>query len=65
MRISPCKNTTPKYLVGDVLITPGIERGHETDQIALHPSHPISEQTHMGVADDAIQEVLPTTPTAP
>ena len=41
------------------------ERGHETNQIAPQPSHPITEQTHMGVAEDALQENLPTiTPTA-
>ena len=48
--------------VGDILTTPGMEGGHETGQIAPQQSHPISEQTHMGVADDAIQENLPTTP---
>ena len=41
------------------------ERGHKTNQITPQPSHPITEQTHMGVAEDALQENLPTTiPTA-
>ena len=41
------------------------QRGHETNQIAPQSSHPISEQTHMGVAEDALQENLPTAaPTA-
>ena len=40
------------------------ERGHETNQIAPKPSHPITEQTYMGVVEDALQENLPTiTPT--
>ena len=40
------------------------ERGHKTNQIAPPPSHPISEPTHMDVAEDALQENLPTaTPT--
>ena len=50
--------------VGDALTTLGIEGGHETDPITPQPSHPIPEQIHMGVADDTIQEVLPTAPTA-
>ena len=41
------------------------EGGHRTNQIIPQPSHPITEQTHMGVAEDALQENLPTTtPTA-
>ena len=41
------------------------ESGHKTNQITPQPSHPITEQTHMGVAEDALQENLPTTtPTA-
>ena len=36
----------------------------KTDQIALQPSQLIPEQTYMGVADDVVQEVPPTTPTA-
>ena len=61
---SPLVRTPPQSIsVVDILSTPGIEGGHETDQIAPQPSHPISGQTHMGVAADAIQENLPTTPT--
>ena len=37
------------------------ETGQETNQIAPQPFHPITEQTHMGVAEDALQENLPTT----
>ena len=48
---------------GDALTTHGIEGGHETDQIALQPTQLIPEQTHMGVADDALQGNLPITPT--
>ena len=41
------------------------ERGYKTNQIAPQSSHPISEQTPMGVAENALQENLPTTaPTA-
>ena len=41
------------------------ERGQEINQIALQTSHPISEQTHVGVTGDALQENLPTaTPSA-
>ena len=43
-------------------MTPGMERMHETGQTAPRPSQPISEQTHMGAADHAIQEKFPTTP---
>ena len=50
--------------MGDALTTLGIEGRHETDPITPQPSHPISEETHMGVADDVIQEVPPTAPTA-
>ena len=55
---SPLVRTPPQsILVG--------ERGHETNQIAPQPSHPITEQTCIGVAEDALQENLPTTtPTA-
>ena len=61
---SPLTRTPPQSIsVRDVLTTPRIEGGHETDQIAPQPSHPISEQTHVGVADDVIRENLPTTPT--
>ena len=37
------------------------ERGHETNQTAPQPSNPVTEQTHMGVAEDVLQENLPTT----
>ena len=41
------------------------ERGHKTNLITPQSSHPISEQTHMGVAENDLQENLPTTaPTA-
>ena len=51
---SPLVRTPPQcILVG--------ERGQETNQITPQPSHPITEQTHMGVAEDALQENLPTT----
>ena len=55
---SPLVKTPPQsILVG--------ERGYKTNQIAPQSSHPISEQTHMGVAENALQENLPTTaPTA-
>ena len=55
---SPLVRTPPQsILVG--------ERGHETNQITPQSAHPISEQTHMGIAENAIQENLPTTaPTA-
>ena len=40
-------------------------REHETNQIAPQSSQSISEQTHMDVAEDALQENIPTTaPTA-
>ena len=51
---SPLVGTPPQsILVG--------ERGHEANQIAPQPSHPVTEQTHMGVAEDGLQENLPTT----
>ena len=50
--------------MGDTLTTLGIEGGHNTDPITPQPPHPISDQTHMGLADDLIQKVLPCTPTA-
>ena len=60
----PLVRSPPQSIsVGDVLTTHGIEGGHETDQITLQPSQLISEQTHMGFADDAIQGNLPITPT--
>ena len=37
------------------------ERRHEINQIVPQTSHPISEQTHMGVIKDALQEDLSTT----
>ena len=41
------------------------ERGHKTNQIVPQLSHPVTEQTHMGVAEDALQQnLLTTTPTA-
>ena len=41
------------------------ERRQEINQIAPQTSHPISEQTHMGVTEDALKENLSTTaPTA-
>ena len=43
-------------------MTSEMEGMHETGQITLQPSQPISEQIHMGAADDAIQQNLPTTP---
>ena len=36
------------------------ERGQEINQIALQTSYPISEQSHMNVTEDALQENLPT-----
>ena len=61
---SPFVRTPPQSIpIGDILTTPGIEGEHKTDQIALQLSHPIFEETHMGVADDVIQEILPITPT--
>ena len=36
------------------------ERGQEINQIALQTSHPISEQTHVGITGDALQENLTT-----
>ena len=58
---SPLVRTPPQsVLVGDALTTLGIEGGHEINPITLQPSHPISEQTHIGVAGDVIQEVHPT-----
>ena len=54
---SPVRTPPQSILVG--------KRGHKTNQIVPQPSHPISEQTHMDVAEDALQENLPTTtPTA-
>ena len=43
--------------MGGTLTALGVEGGNETDPITLQPSRLISQQTHMGVADDAIQEV--------
>ena len=41
------------------------ERGHKANQITPQPSHPITEQNHMGVAEDTLLENHPTTtPTA-
>ena len=55
---SPLVRIPPQgILVGD--------RGHKTNQIAPQSSHPIFEWTHMGVAEDAPWENLPTAaPTA-
>ena len=44
--------------IGDVLMTPGIERIPETDQPTQQPSQPISEQTHIGAADNVVQEIF-------
>ena len=54
--------STQSIPVGDILTTLGMEEMHETGQTALQQSQPISEQSHMGAADDVIQENLPTTP---
>ena len=35
---------------------------HKTDQPAQQPSQPVSEQTHIGAADDVVQGNFPTTP---
>ena len=60
---SPLERSPPQSIsVRDVLTTPGIEGGHETDQITPQPSQLIPEQTHIGAADDVTQENLPTTP---
>ena len=48
--------------VGDTLTTHGIEGIHEPDQMALQPSQPISQESHMGNANGAVQEDLSTTP---
>ena len=57
-KVSPLVRTPPQsILVG--------ERGYEVNQIALQPSHPSTEQTHVGVAEDALQENLPTTTALP
>ena len=48
--------------VGDILMTPGIEGIHETNQPAHQPSQPISEQIHIGAVDDVVQGNFLTTP---
>ena len=40
----------------------GIEIIQETDQTAPQPSQPISQQSHMGMANNVVQGNLPTTP---
>ena len=61
---SPLVRTPSQSIpIGDALTSLGIEGGHETDPITPQPSHPIPEQTHMGVADDVNQGVLPTAST--
>ena len=60
---SPPVRTPPQNIpVGGVLTTSEMEGMHETGQTALQPPQPISEQIHMGTADNAIQEKFPTTP---
>ena len=60
---SPPVRAPPQSIpVGGILMTPGMEGMHKTGQTAPQPSKPISEQTHMGAVDDAIQENLPSTP---
>ena len=49
--------------IGDVLMTPGIEVIPETDQPTQQPSQPVSEQTHIGAADNVVQGNFPTTST--
>ena len=58
----PVRTPPHNIPVGGILITSEMEGMHKTGQTALQPSQPISEQTHMGAADDVIQENLPTTP---
>ena len=47
--------------IGVVLTTPRIEGIPKTDQPTQQPSQPISEQTHIGAADNLVQGNLPTT----
>ena len=49
--------------IGDVLMTPRIEGIPKTDQPAQQPLQPISEQTHIGAADNLVQGNLATTST--
>ena len=49
--------------IGTILMTPGIEGIPGTDQPAQQPFQPISEQTHIGTADDVVQGNFPTTST--
>ena len=49
--------------IGDILMTSGIEGIPKTDQPAQQPSQPISEQTHIGAADNVVQGNFPTTST--
>ena len=48
--------------IGGTLVTPGIEGIHETEQAALQPSQPISQESHIGTMSHAVQEDLPTVP---
>ena len=58
----PVRTPFQSIPVGRALTTSEMKGMHETGQTAPQPSQPISEQTHTGAADDAIQENLPTTP---
>ena len=49
--------------IGDILMTPRIERIPKTDQPAQQPSQPISEETHIGAGDNGVQGNFPTTST--
>ena len=49
--------------MGGTLITPGIEGIHETEQAAVQPSLPGSQESHKGATSHMIQEDLPTAPT--
>ena len=49
--------------IGDILTTPGIAGIPKTDQPAQQPSQPVSEQTHIGAADNMVQGNFPTTST--
>ena len=45
-----------------LIITPGIEGIHETEQATPQPSQPISQESHIGTMRCAVQEDLPTPP---
>ena len=48
--------------MGKILITPGIEGIHETEQAVPQPSQPISQESHIGTMRHVVQEDLPTLP---